>query len=202
MASQRLPPSLPSRTMSGRYFYGWNVVAATFVMALFSFGLGFYGLSVYVATLQRIHGWSASGGVRTGDRVLRRGRTTDDGDRRRIRAIRAARRRLRRQRRDGGRRRGTRQRHAAVAALPDIPRHVARLGRDERRRREHHSRAVVRATARPRRQRRIQRRDARRRHPHARAVSGGSRRRSGGQVLGRGAEFREGAFRQHGLYPV
>jgi hypothetical protein len=42
--------------MSGRYFYGWNVVAATFVMALFSFGLGFYGLSVYVATLQRIHG--------------------------------------------------------------------------------------------------------------------------------------------------
>src|SRR5262249_24245252 len=46
--------------MSGRYFYGWNVVAATFVMALFSFGLGFYGLSVYVATLQSIHGWSAS----------------------------------------------------------------------------------------------------------------------------------------------
>lgn len=46
--------------MSARYFYGWNVVAATFVMALFSFGLGFYGLTVYVATLQRLHGWSAS----------------------------------------------------------------------------------------------------------------------------------------------
>ena len=46
--------------MSGCYFYGWNGVAATFVMALFSFGLGFSGLSVYVATLQRIHGWSAS----------------------------------------------------------------------------------------------------------------------------------------------
>jgi MFS family permease len=43
-----------------RYFYGWNVVAATFVMALFSFGLGFYGLTVYVAMLQRLHGWSAS----------------------------------------------------------------------------------------------------------------------------------------------
>ena len=42
------------------YFYGWNVVAATFVMALFSFGLGFYGLTVYVATLQRLHGWTAS----------------------------------------------------------------------------------------------------------------------------------------------
>jgi len=49
--------------MSGRYFYGWSVVAATFVMALFSFELGFYGLSVYVATLQRIHGWSASAPV-------------------------------------------------------------------------------------------------------------------------------------------
>src|SRR5499433_2514653 len=60
MASQRLPRSLPSSTMSGRYFYGWNVGGATFVMALFSFGLGFYGLSVYVATLQRVHGWSAA----------------------------------------------------------------------------------------------------------------------------------------------
>src|SRR5437764_3123310 len=46
--------------MSARYFYGWNVVGATFVMAWLSFGLGFYGLSVYVATLQRLHGWSAS----------------------------------------------------------------------------------------------------------------------------------------------
>jgi hypothetical protein len=43
-----------------RYFPGWNVVGATFVMALFSFGLGFYGLSVHVATLQRLHGWSAA----------------------------------------------------------------------------------------------------------------------------------------------
>jgi len=46
--------------MTARYFYGWNVVAATFVMALFSFGLGFYGLTVYVATLQQLHQWSAS----------------------------------------------------------------------------------------------------------------------------------------------
>src|SRR5499433_2765041 len=46
--------------MRARYFHGWNVVAATFVMALLSFGLGFYGVSVYVATLQRVHGWSAS----------------------------------------------------------------------------------------------------------------------------------------------
>ncbi|HZF04072.1 MAG TPA: MFS transporter [Patescibacteria group bacterium] len=46
--------------MKTRYFYGWNVVGATFIMALFTFGLGFYGLTVYVATLQRLHGWSAS----------------------------------------------------------------------------------------------------------------------------------------------
>jgi MFS family permease len=42
------------------YFRGWNVLGGTFVMALGSFGLGFYGLSVYLATLQRLHGWSAS----------------------------------------------------------------------------------------------------------------------------------------------
>ena len=47
-------------TRMARYFYGWNVVAATFVMAVFSFGLGFYGVTVYVATLQRLHHWSAS----------------------------------------------------------------------------------------------------------------------------------------------
>jgi MFS family permease len=46
--------------MRARYFYGWNIVAATFVMAMFSFGLGFYGLTVYVATLERQHGWSAA----------------------------------------------------------------------------------------------------------------------------------------------
>ncbi|PYM18442.1 MAG: MFS transporter [Candidatus Rokuibacteriota bacterium] len=46
--------------MRTRYFYGWNVVGATFVMAMVSFGLGFYGLAVYVATLQRLHGWSAA----------------------------------------------------------------------------------------------------------------------------------------------
>ena len=45
--------------MRPRYFAGWNVVGATFVMALFSFGLGFYGMSVHVGALQHLHGWSA-----------------------------------------------------------------------------------------------------------------------------------------------
>ena len=43
-----------------RNVYGWVVVAAVFVMAMFSFGLGFYGVTVYVAALQRLQGWSAS----------------------------------------------------------------------------------------------------------------------------------------------
>src|SRR5262245_20397318 len=46
--------------MSPRYFHGWNVLAATFVMAVWSFGLGFYGVAVYIASLQRLYGWSAS----------------------------------------------------------------------------------------------------------------------------------------------
>src|SRR5881296_3242403 len=45
--------------MRAHWFYGWNVVAAVFVMAMVSFGLGFYSLTVYLATLQRLHGWSA-----------------------------------------------------------------------------------------------------------------------------------------------
>src|SRR5256885_436417 len=46
--------------MGARYFYGWDVVAATFVMAVGSFGVGFFGIAVYLAALQRIHGWSAT----------------------------------------------------------------------------------------------------------------------------------------------
>jgi len=55
-----VPPRSVGARMGARYFYGWNVMAATFVMAMFSFGLGFYGVTVYVASLQRLHGWSAS----------------------------------------------------------------------------------------------------------------------------------------------
>src|SRR5206468_11112307 len=75
---QTVPPCAPGRSrpktarprwarplwlcpgMGARFFYGWKVVGATFFMALFSFGLGFYGLTLYVATLQRLHGWSAA----------------------------------------------------------------------------------------------------------------------------------------------
>ena len=52
-------------------------MGATFVMALFSFGLGFYGITVYVATLQRLHGWSAAAVSAPVTRVLRRRRAPD-----------------------------------------------------------------------------------------------------------------------------
>ncbi len=39
-------------------FYGWTVVAAAFVMAMFAWGLGFYGPSIYLKTVQDARGWS------------------------------------------------------------------------------------------------------------------------------------------------
>src|SRR5579871_2703174 len=39
---------------------GWRIVAVCFVVATFGWAFGFYGQSVYLAELQRQHGWSAS----------------------------------------------------------------------------------------------------------------------------------------------
>jgi MFS family permease len=44
---------------SARYD-GWRIVAVCFVVATFGWGFGFYGQSVYVAELHRLHGWPAS----------------------------------------------------------------------------------------------------------------------------------------------
>ncbi len=41
----------------GRHFFGWQVVAAAFVLALFAWGIGFYGPSVYVHALHAREGW-------------------------------------------------------------------------------------------------------------------------------------------------
>jgi MFS family permease len=40
-------------------YAGWRVVLACFLVALFIFGFGLYGHGVYVAELQRLHGWPA-----------------------------------------------------------------------------------------------------------------------------------------------
>ena len=41
-------------------YEGWRIVAVCFLLATFGWGLGFYGQSVYVAELHRLHGWPTS----------------------------------------------------------------------------------------------------------------------------------------------
>jgi MFS family permease len=56
-------PAVPSRP-----FYGWTVVAATFVVAVFGWGLGFYGPPVYLEAVRTARGWPValvSGAVTT-----------------------------------------------------------------------------------------------------------------------------------------
>jgi MFS family permease len=43
---------------AGRSYHGWWVVFCCFVIALYGWGLGFYGLSLYLVALQKLHGWS------------------------------------------------------------------------------------------------------------------------------------------------
>src|SRR3954463_8357350 len=53
-------PQHPTVDESSLRYEGWRIVAVCFLLATFGWGLGFYGQSVYVAELQRAHGWSAS----------------------------------------------------------------------------------------------------------------------------------------------
>ena len=39
-------------------YRGWSVVIACGILASFSWGLGFYGLGVYLHALNHLHGWS------------------------------------------------------------------------------------------------------------------------------------------------
>ena len=49
-------------TMSGkpRVFHGWRVVAACFLVASFSWGLGLFGSSVYLQAITAQHGWAVA----------------------------------------------------------------------------------------------------------------------------------------------
>ena len=40
-----------------RLYHGWLVVAAAFLVALYGFGLGFYGPGIYLVALNSLHGW-------------------------------------------------------------------------------------------------------------------------------------------------
>src|SRR5919197_4750928 len=46
--------------MRPRVFYGWMIVSVCFLIALFGWGLGFYGPGLYLAWLQAQHGWSTA----------------------------------------------------------------------------------------------------------------------------------------------
>jgi MFS family permease len=50
--------ALRSSTMSRSRFHGWWVVFCCFVIALYGWGLGFYGLSLYLVALNKSHGWA------------------------------------------------------------------------------------------------------------------------------------------------
>ena len=41
-------------------FYGWYVVGCAFLVALWGWGLGFYGPSIYLVALQQAHAWSTA----------------------------------------------------------------------------------------------------------------------------------------------
>jgi MFS family permease len=49
---------MSSADESSLRYRGWRVVLACFLVALFIFGFGLYGHAVYLAELQRLHGWS------------------------------------------------------------------------------------------------------------------------------------------------
>src|SRR5436305_8597913 len=54
------PESPPAIDETAIRYDGWRIVAVCFLVATFGWAFGFYGQSVYVAELHRIHGWSTS----------------------------------------------------------------------------------------------------------------------------------------------
>ena len=54
-------PEPPVRSVESSLRYdGWRVIFACFMVATFSWGLGFYGHGIYLAELQRAKGWPTS----------------------------------------------------------------------------------------------------------------------------------------------
>src|SRR5215472_19014448 len=46
------------RSRGSGLYHGWLVVAGAFLVALFGFGLGFYGPGIYLVALKARHAWS------------------------------------------------------------------------------------------------------------------------------------------------
>jgi hypothetical protein len=47
-----------NRSRESGLYHGWLVVIAAFLVALFGFGLGFYGPGIYLVALKARHSWS------------------------------------------------------------------------------------------------------------------------------------------------
>jgi predicted MFS family arabinose efflux permease len=54
------PETLPAIDETSIRYDGWRIVAVCFLVATFGWAFGFYGQSVYLAELHRIHGWPTS----------------------------------------------------------------------------------------------------------------------------------------------
>jgi predicted MFS family arabinose efflux permease len=57
MNAPESPPAIDESSIS---YDGWRIVAVCFLVATFGWAFGFYGQSVYLAELHRIHGWPTS----------------------------------------------------------------------------------------------------------------------------------------------
>src|SRR4051794_2039345 len=57
MDASRPPPAINETSIR---YDGWRIVAVCFLVATFGWAFGFYGQSVYLAELHRIHGWPTS----------------------------------------------------------------------------------------------------------------------------------------------
>src|SRR4030081_2802367 len=57
MDAERHPAAVDESSVR---YNGWRIVAACFLVATFGWPFGFYGQSVYLAELHRIHGWPTS----------------------------------------------------------------------------------------------------------------------------------------------
>ncbi|HEV7411813.1 MAG TPA: MFS transporter [Bradyrhizobium sp.] len=55
-----VPESPPAIDETAIRYDGWRIVAVCFLVATFGWAFGFYGQSVYLAELHRVHGWPTS----------------------------------------------------------------------------------------------------------------------------------------------
>jgi MFS family permease len=55
--SQPIGKRSSERRIPPRYFHGWTIVGCAFCIAVFGWGLGFYGPGLYIARLNALHGW-------------------------------------------------------------------------------------------------------------------------------------------------